>query len=669
MNTDTDLPVGADLSANEAETLWRPAPEWIDRARLTEYLHWLESTRRLPFASYHELWTWSVTDLAGFWTSIWEYFDVIASAPAQRALGSQQMPGAEWFPGARLNWAENLLRRRDGEEIAIIAVDELGSQSELSWSELRRRVAAVASRLRAWGIRPGDRVAAYLPNIPETVIALLATASVGAVWSCCAPDFSVAAATDRLAPLAPRVLFTADGYTYGGREIARQADSAELLGRLPTVEHAVTISRLGLDPGTGTTFASLVTGSAAEHYEQVPFGHPLWILFSSGTTGAPKGLVHSHGGILLESLKANALHYDLGPGDRVFIAASTAWVVWNMLVDAMCTGATIVTYDGSPLYPDPGRLLRIASEQRVTRFGTGAAYLAACQRAGLRPRDELDFGCLRTIMSTGSPLPPSTWHWVYDEVKEDVLLGSDSGGTDVATGFIGSNPLLPVRVGQCQSASLGVLAQSWNKQGKPVTDEVGELVIAAPMPSMPVSFYGDADGSNYRDAYFSVFPGAWRHGDWVTETSEHSFMVHGRSDATINRGGVRMGSADIYAVLAGLPDVADSMVIGAELPAGGYYMPMFVQLAEGARLDEELQARIRNRIREGLSPRHVPDEIIEAPGIPLTRTGKKLEVAVKRLLQGTANLDGLPLGGMQDPGVMRWYADFAAEFRARGDRT
>lgn len=669
MNMDTDLPAGTELLAGEAETVWRPAPEWLERARLTDYLRYLDSTRGLRFASYHDLWAWSVTDLASFWTSIWEYFDVIASASAARALGTKQMPGADWFPGTRLNWTENLLRRRNGEGVAIIAVDEGGSQYELSWSQLRSQVAAAASRLRAWGIRPGDRVAAYLPNVPEAVIALLATASVGAIWSCCAPDFSGAAAADRLAPLAPRVLFTVDGYSYGGREISRQAESAALLGRLPTVEYVVTISRLGLGSSTGTPFASLVTGSAAERYEQVPFGHPLWVLFSSGTTGAPKGLVHSHGGILLESLKANALHYDLNPGDRVFIAASTAWVVWNMLVDAMCTGATIVTYDGSPSYPDPGRLLRIASEQRVTRFGTGAAYLAACHRAGLRPRDELDFGCLRTIMSTGSPLPPAAWHWVYDTIKEDVLLGSDSGGTDVATGFIGSNPLLPARVGQCQSAGLGVLAQSWNGQGKPVTDEVGELVIAAPMPSMPVSFYGDTDGSQYRDAYFSVYPGVWRHGDWVTETSDHSFVVHGRSDATINRGGVRMGSADIYAVLAELPDVADSMVIGAELPSGGYYMPMFVQLAEGATLDEKLQVRIRSRIREGLSPRHVPDEIIAVPGIPLTRTGKKLELAVKRLLQGTADLGGLPLGGMQDPGVMQWYADFATEFRARRDRS
>ena len=653
------------------EPLWSPTADWIAGTRLTHYLSWLARERGQAFASYQDLWHWSVTDLAAFWTSIWDYFGVIASAPGRTPLAGAAMPGAQWFPGAQLNWAQNLLRPREDEGVAIIAIGEDGEQDELSWAELRAQVASLAAGLREMGVRPGDRVAAYLPNSPETVVALLATASIGAIWACCAPDFSGSAAADRLGPLRPRVLFTVDGYRFGGRVISREAQTRELIARLPSVEHVVQVQRLGGERPAATDavpFPQLAGDTDVPlEFEQVPFGHPLWVLFSSGTTGAPKGIVHSHGGILLESLKANALHYDIRPGDRVFIAASTAWVVWNMLVDSMCTGATIITYDGSPLYPDPGRLLEIAARTRATRFGTGAAYLSACHRAGLRPSAAHDFGALRTIMSTGSALSAETWRWVYDQVKADVMLGSDSGGTDVATGFIGSNPLLPVRVGECQSACLGVLAQAWDEAGEPVTGQVGELVIAAPMPSMPVYFTDDPDGAKYHDAYFSVFPGAWRHGDWVTQTPNGAFVVHGRSDATINRGGVRMGSAEIYAAVAGCPGVTDSLVVGVELTGGGYYLPMFVTLAPGVELDDELRAEIGARIRSGASPRHVPDEIIAVPGIPLTRTGKKLEIAVKRLLQGTVDPARLPLGGMQDPGVMQWYVDFADQFHGRGD--
>jgi acetoacetyl-CoA synthetase len=643
-----------------ADVLWRPSSEWLASARMTDYLGWLERERQLSFADYAALWRWSVDDLDAFWSSIWEYFGVISSATATTALADDRMPGASWFPGARLNWAENLLRVRPDEGEAIIGVDESGAVAQLSWAQLRAQVAGVAATLREWGVRPGDRVGAYLPNCPETVIALLATASVGAVWCCCAPDFSATAAADRLAPLEPRVLFAVDGYQFNGREVSRAAEVAELRRRVPSVEQVVTVSRRG----GRDTFTALRERSAEPNYEQVPFDHPLWVLSSSGTTGAPKGIVHSHGGILLESLKANALHYDLRPQQRVFIAASTAWVVWNMLVDAMCVGATIVTYDGSPVHQSPDRLLALAAEHRVTRFGTGAAYLATCQRSGTRPNEVYDFGSLRTIMTTGSPLPHTTWRWVYDAVKSDVLLGSDSGGTDVATGFIGTNPLLPVRAGVCQSAGLGVLAQAWDEAGGRVLGELGELVITRPMPSMPISFFGDLDGDKYRDAYFDVFPGVWRHGDWVTEDGQGGFVVHGRSDTTINRGGVRMGSADIYAALATCPEVVDSLVIGAELPDGEYYMPLFVQLVDGVGLDDVVRDRLRNAIRSGASPRHVPDEIVAVPDIPLTRTGKKLEIAVKRLLQGTITPETLPTGVMQNPAALDWYVEFAARFRS-----
>jgi acetoacetyl-CoA synthetase len=652
--------------------LWQPSKERIASARMSAYLDWLARERHLRFTGYAELWRWSVDDLDGFWRSIWDYFDVRASVQPSAVLDDRRMPGATWFPGARLNWAENLLRHADRDGPAVIGLTE-GShegqdRAELSWAELAEQVASFASALRELGVRPGDRVAAYLPNIPQTVVALLATASEGAIWSCCAPDFGTKGVVDRFQQIAPTVLIAVDGYRFGGKDVDRAAVVAELREQLPSVRHSIVIRHrhpYRPTPSGTLAFDALVEKPAALRFEQVPFDHPLWILYSSGTTGLPKGIVHSHGGILLEHLKLHGLHFDTGPDDRVFIFASTAWMVWNVLVSALSVGATIVTYDGSPVVPEPDAMFAVCAEQRVTRFGTGAAYLTICEQAGARPGDRYDLSALRSIMSTGSPLPDAVWPWVYNAVKRDVLLGSDCGGTDVCSAFIGTNPLLPVYAGEMQAPDLGVRIESWSDAGQPLVGEVGEMVVTAPMPSMPVAFWNDPDGSRYRDAYFGTYPGVWRHGDWLTVTPDGTYIVHGRSDSTINRGGVRMGSADIYAAVDAQPEIAGSLVIGAELPGGDYYMPLFVVLAPGAELTDGLRTRIRRAIREQVSPRHVPDDIIVVPAIPMTLTGKRLEVPIKRLIQGVPADTAVNRATVANPDVLGWYVDFVARLPGR----
>jgi acetoacetyl-CoA synthetase len=652
----------------ERQLLWVPSEDRMRASRMTAYLHWLERERGLQYDDYQALWRWSVDDIDGFWRSIWDHFRVTASAAPSAVLAEREMPGTSWFPGARLNWAENVLRNASAVRPAIVALAEGHEPAEMSWAELTAQVSSLAAELRALGVRPGDRVAAYLPNIPQAVVALLATASVGAIWSCCPPDFGSTGVTDRFRQIEPTVLIAVDGYTFGGKAVSRLDVVAELREQLPSVRQVVVVRHLdpkGELPTGVRAFDDLVAGDAAPAYEQVPFDHPLWILYSSGTTGLPKGIVQSHGGILLEHLKLQGLHFDTGPTDRVFIFASTAWMVWNVLVGALSVGATIITYDGSPVVPDPDALFGICARQGATRFGTGAAYLTLCQQSGARPGARYDLSALQGIMSTGSPLPTSAWHWVYDAVKTDLLLGSDCGGTDVCSAFIGTNPLLPVYAGEMQAPYLGVRIEAWSTSGQPVIDEVGEMVITAPMPSMPIRFWNDLDGSRYRDAYFDTFPGVWRHGDWMTVTSHGTYQVHGRSDSTINRGGVRMGSADIYHALGSIPEITDSLVIGAELPDGDYYMPLFVVLKAGTHLDDNLISRIRRLIRTQVSPRHVPDDIVAAPAVPSTITGKKLEVPVKRLIQGATESAAVNRATVANPDVLDWYVDYATDFRQR----
>lgn len=649
------------------EVLWRPSEQRLGRATITSYLRWLAEHRSVELADHDALWDWSVDDLEGFWSSIWEYFDIWSSQPWTSVLESRDMPGARWFPGARLNWAEHALRYGRGDTPALVAVGEDGAERETSWAELHDQVGAFAACLRAMGVRPGDRVAAFLPNIPEAAVALLGTAATGAVWACCAPDFGADAATDRLGQVEPRVLLLSDGYCYGGRRLDRRAVAAQVAAALPSVEQVIWVPYLFPDetaPVASVTWSDVVSDAAEPVFEQVPFDHPLWILYTSGTTGLPKGVVQGHGGILVEHLKWLRLYFDLRPGDRFFFSTSTAWMVWNALVSGLLTGATLVLYDGSPTYPEPDALWRVASRTGAKLMGTGAGYVTVSRKAGLEPGRDLDLRALETLVVTGSPLPLNEWGWIYQHVSPSVRLDSASGGTEVCAPFVGGVETLPVHAGEITARWAGVKAEVWDDEGRPTADE-GELVITAPMPSMPLFFWNDVDGERYRESYFEQWPGAWRHGDRVRINERGGVVISGRSDATLNRHGVRMGSSDIYDVVERLPEVEESLVVGVELPDGGYYLPLFVVLAEGVTLDDALRQRLVDTIRRQASPRHVPDEIVQAPGVPHTLTGKRIEVPVKRLLQGASLERAASLDSVDAPDVVRWYAEFAAQRRAR----
>ncbi|MFF7093784.1 acetoacetate--CoA ligase [Streptomyces rubradiris] len=654
------------MSTANPQPLWQPAPERIAQARITRFQAWAAEHHGAPAeGGYPALHRWSVDQLDTFWKAVTEWFGVRFSTPYARVLDDRAMPGARWFPGATLNYAEHALRAaadRAGEP-ALLCVDETHEPRPVTWSELRRQVGSLAAELRALGVRPGDRVSGYLPNIPQAVVALLATAAVGAVWTSCAPDFGARSVLDRFQQVEPVVLFTVDGYRYGGKEHDRREIVAELRRELPTLRAVVHIPLLGTDAPEGALdWSALTAGDTEPVYEQVPFDHPLWVLYSSGTTGLPKAIVQSQGGILLEHLKQLGLHCDLGPGDRFFWYTSTGWMMWNFLVSGLLTGTTIVLYDGSPGHPDTGAQWRIAERTGATLYGTSAAYVMACRKAGVHPARDYDLSNIDCVATTGSPLPPDGFRWLHDEFAEsgaDLWIASVSGGTDVCSCFAGAVPTLPVYTGELQAPGLGTDLHSWDPSGRPLVDEVGELVVTQPMPSMPIHFWNDPDGSRYHDSYFDTYPGVWRHGDWTTLTSRGSVIIHGRSDSTLNRQGVRMGSADIYEVVERLPEIRESLVIGVEQPDGGYWMPLFVHLAPDAVLDETLLNRVKRAIREQLSPRHVPDEIIEVPGIPHTLTGKRIEVPVKRLLQGTPLDKAVNPGSIDNLALLAFYEELA----------
>ncbi|MCU1617030.1 MAG: acetoacetyl-CoA synthetase [Frankiales bacterium] len=649
------------------QVLWTPTPESARATRVAAFAAWAAERRGLSFGDppgYDALWRWSVERLDQFWADLAEWSGVLPGVRDEDVLVRREMPGAVWFPGTTLNYAEHALRWGD-EHPALVCAAEDAEPVEMSWAELRGQVGAFAATLRRLGVRRGDRVAGYLPNVPEAVVAFLGAASIGAVWASCAPDFGTRSVLDRFAQIEPTVLVAVDGYRFNGREYDRRGVVAELRAALPTVRTTIAVARLHPDevPDGALAWADAVVDRQEPSFEPVPFDHPLWIVYSSGTTGLPKGIVHGHGGVVLEQRKQAMLHMDVGPGDRLFWYASTAWIMWNIATSALLSGVTVVVYDGAPAYPAVDAQFGLAARTGMTYLGTSAGYLTACEKAGIRPGEMHDLSALRAIGSTGSPLPASAYVWVYDAVKPDVFLGSLSGGTDVATGFIGSSPLLPVTAGELQRPLLGVAAAAWDEDGTPVTGQLGELVITEPMPSMPLYFWDDPDGARYREAYFEPWPGVWRHGDWLEITDRGTCLITGRSDSTLNRGGVRMGTADIYAAVESIPAVVDCVVLGVEQPDGGYWMPLFVQLAPGEPLTDALVGEITQAIRSTASPRHVPDEIIAVPGVPHTRTGKRLEVPLKRLFQGVPADKALNEGAVDDADVVAHYVRLAQERR------
>ncbi len=640
---------------------------------MARFMAWAGEREGRRFDTYEQLWRWSVDELESFWAAVWEFCGVLASKPYELVLGSHEMPGTVWFQGSELNFAENLLAGHDPEATAIVHTSELRETAEMTWGELSGRVAAAAAGLRALGVAPGDRVVAYMPNIPETVIAFLAAASVGAVWSSAAPEFGARSVIDRFAQIEPKVFLTVDGYRHGGKDFDRTEVVGTILAELPSVERVVVLGYLdgeadpsAMAPGaiSWRELPALDPPPAGEppRFEQVPFDHPLWILYSSGTTGLPKAIVQGHGGILVEQLKKR-LHLDLREGDRMFWFTTTGWMMWNFLIGCLHSRAAIVLYDGSPAWPDLGALWRLAEQVGITCMGVSAGLLASCEKEGLRPGRDLDLSRLRAIGSTGSPLSPESFRWVYEHVRSDVWLFSTSGGTDVCTAFVAGCPLLPVYEGELQCRALGCKVESWDEQGRSLIDEVGELVITEPMPSMPLRLWGDESGERLHESYFAMYPGVWRHGDWIRITSRGGAVIYGRSDSTINRQGVRMGTSEIYRAAGAVEEVLESLVVdvpGANL-GDELKMILFVVLREGVQLDEELEGRIRARIRQDCSPRHVPNEIRQISEVPRTLSGKVLEVPVKRILMGTPPEQAASVESLSNPRALDYFVALAGE--------
>ena len=635
-------------------------------SRIAEFMRWLEREKGLRFEGYEPLWQWSVTEIEAFWESIWQFFDIRSSAPYARVLSSRDMLTAKWFEGARLNLVEHVFRHANTRRAAIVFRSELAPLTEISWSGLEREVARVAAALQSMGVQPGDRVAAYMPNIPQAIVVFYACASIGAIWSSCSPDMGSASVLDRFRQIEPKVLFAVDGYRYGGKDYDRRAVVGELKAKLPTVETLVLVPYLDAEakmPGA-RLWEELPPGPDKLEFAQLPFDHPLWIVYSSGTSGPPKAIVHGHGGMLIKTLKSLALDFDVRRGERFFWYTSTGWIMWNLVAAAPIVDCSIALLDGHPGYPDPGTYWRFVADSRSEFAGTSPAFIGVCMKAGIEPAKIADLSRLRTLGCSGSPLSVEAYRWVYGHVKRDLMLASGSGGTDIAGGFVGACALKPIYAGEMQARNLGVAVHAFDDNGNSVIDQVGELVMTEPMPSMPLYFWNDPDGRRHRESYFEMYPGKWRHGDWIRITPRGGAIVYGRSDTTINRHGLRMGTGELYRAIEEVPEVLDSLVVDLEYLGRKSYMPLFVQLRPGIVLDDALKSRIDDRIRAAVSARFVPDDIFAVDEVPRTLTGKKMELPVRKLLLGQPVEKVASRDAMANPKSLDYFVELARRLDA-----
>jgi acetoacetyl-CoA synthetase len=657
----------------EGKLLWTPSADFIANSRMTKFMAWLTQTRDLHFSNYAELHEWSIQDIDGFWRAIWDYFEVLSDGDFEKAIDRRVMPGAKWFDGAHVNYAEHILRAADLgplERTAIVSISELAPMSTMSWAELAAQVRRLATSLRKLGPRPGNRVVAYMPNSPETVVAMLATVAIGCVWSSAAPEFGTPAVVDRFSQIEPKLLFAADGYRFNGKDFNRSSNVADIISALPCLEQLVWFPYLDrtspppVDRPTSVLLTDLLSGPpvAADDFkfERVPSDHPLWVLYSSGTTGLPKAIVHGHAGMLVTHLVGGLLQMNFGPDTRLFFYTTTGWMMFNSLVSALIGGGSIVTYDGSPTHPSPDVLWQLTSDAKATAFGASPTFVQGMQKLGIKPKDKFDLSNLNFVLCTGSPAQPETFAWFYDEVKQDLWMTSPSGGTDICSGIVGQSPLLPVRAGEIQCPILGIDAKAFDEAGNAVIDQIGELVIASPAPCMPIKFWNDPDGKRYHESYFADYPGVWRHGDYIKFKEDMSSVIYGRSDSTLNRHGVRIGTSEIYRCVEQIPEVADSLVVCLERRPGLYYMPLFVKLKPEIVLDTQLSDRIKDTLRRVCSPRHVPDEIHQVSLIPYTLSGKKMEIPVRKILEGKPPETVASKDSMANPDALASFAALSA---------
>jgi acetoacetyl-CoA synthetase len=656
----------------EGELLWTPDKGFVERSNLHRYMEWLKAERGLDFkGEYEPLRKWSVTEIERFWETIWDYFDVQSGTPYKQVLDRRVMPGAKWFEGSTVNYAEHLLRyetKAKPTDVAFHHLSETRPLSQLGWTELGEQVRTLATQLRELGIKPGDRVVSYMPNLPETAVAMVATIAIGAVWSSAAPEFGVKTVAERFAQIEPKLIFAADGYRFGGKDFDRRGEVRAITDALPTLEHVIWLPYLDEKAELNgvahvTAWQSLIDHPAPSResfrFERVPHDHPIWILFSSGTTGLPKAIVHSHVGVLVEHLKLMHFHLGLGPGSNMFFYSTTGWMMFNLLVAALLTGSSATLYDGNPAYPQPDFLWKLAADTGATMFGASPTFVQMMEKAGLTPGDAYDLSRLECVMAAGAPSTPETFAWFYKAVKEDLWVTSQSGGTEICSGFVGAVPNLPVHAGEIQSRMLGMDVRAWSDDGGELVDEVAELVVTNPFPSMPVKFWNDEGGKRYHESYFDVFPGVWRHGDFIKINSRGGCYIYGRSDSTLNRFGVRIGTAEIYRSVEQQPEVADTLIICCELPGGNFFMPLFVKMKPGFELTDKVREGINKRLRQDYSPRHVPDKIYEVAAVPYTLTGKKLEVPVRKILMGWAPEKAASRDAMSNPESLDYFIEFA----------